>query len=146
LAKQQGYHNVLWLDARENQYIEECGTMNVFFVIDGTVITPPLGGTILPGITRNSALQLLRENGYKVEVRPISIYELQSAWREGRVQEAFGVGTAATISHIARIGFNGEDITLPPVSERRVGNWLNQTMNRLKSGDLSDPYGWIYKV
>ena len=84
----------MWLDAREGRYVEECGTMNVFFVIDDKVITPSLSGTILPGITRASVIKLLQDNGYQVETRPISIYEVQGAYREGRLKEAFGVGTA----------------------------------------------------
>ncbi|RMG75377.1 MAG: branched-chain amino acid aminotransferase [Bacteroidetes bacterium] len=146
LAKAQGYNNILWLDGREQQYIEECGTMNVFFVIDDTVITPRLTGTILPGITRNSVLQLLQDHGYKVETRPISIYEVQEAFHEGRLQDAFGTGTAATITHIARIGFGGEDITLPAVAERKVSNWLKDTLYQIRTGQQSDPYGWVEGV
>ncbi|MEM9985114.1 MAG: branched-chain amino acid aminotransferase, partial [Bacteroidota bacterium] len=101
LAKNRGYQNVMWLDAKEHTYIEECGTMNVFFVMDDVVVTPSLSGTILPGITRRSVIQLLKEKGERVEERRVSIYEIQAASREGRLQEAFGVGTAATISPIA---------------------------------------------
>ncbi|MCB0851959.1 MAG: aminotransferase class IV, partial [Bacteroidetes bacterium] len=92
IAKSQGYHNILWLDAREHQYIEECGTMNVFFVIGDTVVAPRLTGTILEGITRDSCIKLLRHKGYKVEERPVSIYELQSAYNAGELRDAFGTG------------------------------------------------------
>ena len=146
IAKSQGYHNVLWLDARELKYVEECGTMNIFFVIDDLVITPSLTGTILAGITRNSVIQLLKDNGYKLEVRPVSIYEIQSAYREGRLKEAFGAGTAATISHISTIGFAGEDMKLPAIEKRAIGNWLHKTMSDMKNGLIDDPYGWIIKV
>ena len=146
LAKAQGYHNVLWLDSREHQYIEECGTMNVFFVVDDKVITSPLTGTILPGITRASCLRLLRDHGYPVEERRISIYELHAAHQEGRLQEAFGTGTAATIAHIAKIGFGGSDMVLPPVADRRISNWLAETINGIKTGANEDPYGWTMGI
>lgn len=146
LAKKQGYHNVLWLDAKEHRYIEECGTMNVFFVIDGTVITPPLGGTILPGITRNSLLRLLKDAGKPVEVRPISIYEVEEAYEEGSLEEVFGAGTAASVSHISTIGFNGRDMFLPPVEDRPISNWLGERLNAIKTGRGEDPYQWVVKV
>lgn len=146
LAKEQGYNNVLWLDAKEHRYIEECGTMNIFFVIDGVVVTPNLSGTILEGITRNSAIKVLKQSGYKVEERPISIYEVQAAHHEGKLQEGFGAGTAATISHIAKIGFAGEDMVLPDVSDRKVGPWLGGKLERMKYGIEEDPYGWIIPV
>lgn len=146
IAREQGYHNVLWLDAKEHRYVEECGTMNIFFVIEDTVITPPLSGTILPGITRDSVIRLLKDNGYKIEARPISIYEVEEAYEAGYLREAFGAGTAATISHIAKIGFGGRDMALPPVEDRKVSNWLGQTLSKIKTGELADPYGWIVKV
>lgn len=146
LAKAQGYNNVLWLDAAHHHFIEECGTMNIFFVIDGVVVTPQLSGTILPGITRNSAIQVLRQSGYRVEERAISIYEVQGAYREGRLQEAFGAGTAATIAHIARIGFAGEDMMLPNIEDRKVGPWLGAKLERIKFGVDPDPYGWVVKI
>lgn len=146
LAKAQGYNNVLWLDAKENRYVEECGTMNIFFVIDGVVVTPNLSGTILEGITRNSAIRVLKQSGYKVEERPISIYEVQAAYHEGKLQEAFGAGTAATISHIAKIGFAGEDMILPEIADRKVGPWLDGKLERIKYGVEDDPYGWVVPV
>ncbi len=146
IAKAQGYDNVLWLDAKEHRYVEECGTMNVFFVIDDIVVTPPLSGTILPGITRDSVLRLLKDNEYKVEIRPISIYEIEEAYEAGVLQEAFGAGTAATISHIAKIGFSGRDMILPPIENRTVGNWLGTTLAKIKVSEADDPYGWIVRV
>lgn len=146
LAKSRGYNNVLWLDAKENRFVEECGTMNIFFVIDGKVITPALSGTILEGITRNSAIQVLRESGHEVEERPISIYEVQGAYHEGRLQEAFGAGTAATISHIAKIGFAGSDMILPDIADRKVGPWLGDKLERIKYGIDKDAHGWVVPV
>lgn len=146
LAKEQGYHNILWLDSRQQTYIEECGTMNVFFVIDDTIITPSLTGTILEGITRQSVIRLLRDNGYKLEVRPLSIFEVQGAYHEGRLQECFGAGTAAAVSLVNKIGFAGEDMILPPVEDRPVSNWLKETINGMRYGTVNDPYGWVMKV
>lgn len=146
LAKAQGYDNVLWLDGREHSYVEECGTMNIFFVIDDTVITPALSGTILPGITRKSILHLLRHHDYKVETRRISIYEVLEAYKEGRLQDAFGVGTAAAVTHVARIGFGGQDILLPSVEDRPISNWLKEQINGLRYGRVEDSFDWLRAV
>lgn len=150
IAKSQGYHNVLWLDARLHQYIEECGTMNIFFVIGDAVVTPQLTGTILAGVTRDSVIRLLMDNGEKlgvtVEKRRISIYELDEAYNQREFHEAFGAGTAAVISHINKIGFAGRDMTLPPVEQRKIGPWLYDTLYKIQTGILPDPYGWVVKV
>ena len=146
IAKSQGYHNVLWLDAREHQYIEECGTMNVFFVIEDKVVVPQLTGTILAGITRDSCIRLLKHKGYTVEERPISIYELQAAHNAGILKEAFGTGTAATISHIAKVGFAGSDMVLPPIEKRTIGNWLSKTLMNIKTGEAEDAFDWVEKI
>lgn len=120
--------------------------MNIFFVIDGKVITPNLSGTILPGITRHSLITLLEEKGYPVEKRPLSIYEVQGAYREGRLDDAFGAGTAATVSPIAKIGFAGTDMVLPPLEERPISNWLKDTLEQIKTGQIADSHGWIVPV
>lgn len=143
MAKSKGYNNILWLDGKDHQYIEECGTMNVFFVIGDTVLTPRLTGTILQGITRNSVLRLLKDNGYKVEERPISIYEIEAAYNEGMLRDAFGTGTAASIAPINKIGFAGKDMQLPEVADRKVSTWLSDTLNGIKYGQITDPYGWM---
>ncbi|MEO0898901.1 MAG: branched-chain amino acid aminotransferase [Bacteroidota bacterium] len=143
IAKAQGYHNVLWLDGRNLEFVEECGTMNVFFVIDGEVVTPRLTGTILPGITRDSVITVLKDAGYNVNARQISIYELQHAYRDGKLQECFGAGTAATISHVAKIGFAGEEWVLPPVSERKIGPWLYEEIMKYRTGNVDDKFGWV---
>ncbi|MEM7655201.1 MAG: branched-chain amino acid aminotransferase [Bacteroidota bacterium] len=146
IAKAQGYHNVLWLDAKEHRYVEECGTMNIFFQIEDTFVTPNLTGTILPGITRNSVIRMLKDAGHLVETRPISIYEVLEAYREGRLKDAFGVGTAATITHIAKIGFGGSDMVLPSVAERTASGAVKQQLQDLRSGQIDDPYGWVVSV
>ena len=142
-AKQQGYDNVLWLDAKEKKYIEECGTMNVAFVINDVVITPKLTGTILPGITRDSALTLFRDMGVKVEERLISIDEVAEAYQEGNLSEAFGMGTAATIAHISTINYQGKDMILPPVSERKYAPEILQKLEDIKTGKVTESYGWV---
>ncbi len=142
IAKSQGYDNVLWLDAKEHTYIEECGTMNVFFVIDNKVITSPLTGTILAGINRDSVIRLLKDNGYDVEERLLSIFEIESAYEQGTLQEVFGAGTAATIAHVDRIGFAGRDMILPSTREQHISTWLRTTLQDIKSGSADDPYQW----
>lgn len=146
LAQEKGYDQVLWLDAKEFKYIQECGTMNIMFVIDGKVITPPLYGTILRGITRNSALQILRDNGYEVEEKRITIDEVVQAHKDGTLQEAFGVGTAAVVSHVSVIGYEGKDLELPPVSERKVGSFIKKTIDGLRAGTVEDQHGWVVPV
>ncbi len=120
--------------------------MNIFFVIDGTVLTPPLGGTILPGITRDSVLTLLRDEGTPVEERRISIEEVAEAHQAGKLQECFGSGTAATITHVAKIGYQGKDWVLPPIEEREIGSRLLQKLDDIRLGKAEDPYDWVVKV
>jgi branched-chain amino acid aminotransferase len=144
LAKKQGYHNILWLDAREHTWIEECGTMNVFFVLRNKVVTPSLSGTILSGITRDSVIRLLEDAGYKVESRRVSIYEVEEAYNKNQLKEAFGTGTAATIAPIAKLGFGGQDIVFP--TERKIGPWLLERLTNLRTGAEEDPYGWVVPV
>src|SRR5215467_2953766 len=113
LAQEHGFHNVLWLDATDRRFVEEVGVMNVCFVISGVAITPPLAGTILPGITRDSVITLLREMRVPVEERPISIQEVFESHDAGRLNEAFGVGTAAIIAPIQSISYQNREIQLP---------------------------------
>lgn len=149
IAKNQGYDNVLWLDARLHQYIEECGTMNVFFSIEDSVITPLPTGTILGGVTRDSVIRLLKDNKEKlginqVEIRRVSIYELDDAYSQGSFNEAFGTGTAATIAPISKIGFGGKDMILS--DKRPISTWLYDTLYGIQTGVLPDPYGWVVPV
>jgi branched-chain amino acid aminotransferase len=143
-AQQAGFQTVLWLDGVERRYVEECGVMNVFFVLkDGRVITPSLTGTILPGVTRDSVLTLVRDMGLPAEERRISISELFDVSDRGELVECFGTGTAATISHVRSIRWNDRVINLPPVEERRVGPALRERLVRIATGVLPDPYGWL---
>src|ERR1700676_2585528 len=112
LAQGKGYHNVMWLDGQERRFIEESGVMNIMFVIDGVAITPPLSGTILPGVTRDSVLTLVRDLKIPLEERPISVDEVVAAHAAMKLQEAFGIGTAAIIAPIACIGYRGKDMEI----------------------------------
>ena len=145
-AKQQSYDNVLWLDGKEKKYIEECGTMNVAFVINDVVITPKLTGSILGGITRDSVLTLFRDMGVKVEERLISIDEVVKAYEMGNLSEAFGMGTAATIAHISTINYQGKDMILPTVDERKYASQVLQKLEDIKTGKITDPYGWVSQL
>jgi branched-chain amino acid aminotransferase len=142
-ARDAGMHSVLWLDGAERSYIEECGVMNVFFVIGDTVVTPPLGGTILPGVTRDSALTVLRDLGLHVVERPIALKEIFAAHDAGSLSECFGTGTAATVSHVRRIRHRDRDIDLPPASESSIGARLRRQLVAIATGQLPDKHGWL---
>ncbi|MCO6486499.1 MAG: branched-chain amino acid aminotransferase [Saprospiraceae bacterium] len=146
LAQEQGFDQVLWLDAREFKYAQEVGTMNIFFVIDGKVITPATLGTILKGITRESIIQILRDKGYTVEERRISIDEIVEAFQAGKLQEAFGSGTAAVVSHVERIKYKDLIMQLPPMEDRHIGELAKAEINGMRSGRIPDPYGWLIPV
>jgi branched-chain amino acid aminotransferase len=145
-AKHLGYTQVLWLDGVEKKYIEEVGTMNVFFKINGEVITPSLEGTILPGITRMSTIELLRESGYSVTERRITIQEIYDAHASGKLDEAFGTGTAAVISPIGEFNWNGTAITVNNGKIGEVASKVYDTITGIQSGILEDTYGWTQKV
>ena len=146
LAQEQGYHQLIWTDAKSHEYVEESGTMNLMFIINDTLVTPPAGETILHGITRDSILQLARDRGMKVEERPVSVAEVESALKAGTIQEAFGAGTAATIAHIKTIGVNGIDYDLPDVAQRRYSPQFLKDLDAIKKGEAPDPHGWVYKI
>lgn len=146
LAQSQGYHQLVWTDAKEHKYIEESGTMNIMFVINDTLITPAATDTILKGITRDSVLTLARKWGMKVEERKVAVEEVIEALKNGTLKEAFGTGTAATIAQIALINCHGADYTLPPIETRKFSNKVLQTLDAIKTCQLEDEFGWVYKV
>lgn len=145
-AKHIGYTQVLWLDGIEKKYIEEVGTMNVFFKIDGEVITPSLEGSILPGITRMSTIELLKKSGLKVTERRISIQELYDAHAAGKLDEAFGTGTAAVISPIGEFNWNDKVITVNSGKIGPVAQQVYDTITGIQSGEIEDTYNWTQKV
>lgn len=146
LAAEQGYDQLIWTDGISHEYIEECGTMNLVFVIDGKVVSPEMSDSVLPGITRDSALTLARDWGLTVEERPIKVTEIIEAIEKGTLQEAFGIGTAATISQISVIGHDGIDYELPAVETREISNRLLKALTDIKLGRVEDTHGWITKV
>ena len=144
-AREHGCDNVLWLDSKEHRFIEECGTMNMMFVIGDRVVTPPLGGTILPGITRDSAIRLLRdEMGRVVEERPVSIDEVAEAGEAGALRECFGVGTAAVVTPVARLTGGGVEVRLP--GETPLQDELRDRLTSIRLGRRPDPYGWVDRL
>lgn len=145
-ARAAGFHHVVWLDGVERRYIEECGVMNIFFVVEDTVITPPLSGTILGGMIRDSVLTLLRKMNVKVEERKFSVDELIKTHAKGTLSECFGTGTAATVSHIKRIHYKGKDIILPDIEKRTVGPNVRERLVSIMTGRGTDPYGWTEQV
>lgn len=145
-AKHIGYTQVLWLDGIEKKYIEEVGTMNVFFKINGEVVTPSLEGSILPGITRMSTIELLKKLGIPVSERRISIQELYDAHAAGKLDEAFGTGTAAVISPIGELNWNDHSITINEGKIGPVAAKIYETITGIQSGEIEDTYGWTQKV
>ncbi|MFD2568377.1 branched-chain amino acid aminotransferase [Pseudotenacibaculum haliotis] len=144
IAKSKGYDQVLWLDAVEHKYIQEVGTMNIFFKIDGKFITPERDGAILDGITRMSVIDLLRHKGFEVTERPITIDEIREASQKGILEEAFGTGTAVGIAYIQEIGIDNETIHVS--DESPVGLDVNNTLNAIKTGKIEDPFNWMTKI
>jgi len=146
LAQDQGYHQLIWTDGKKHEYIEESGTMNVMFVIGDTLITPSLSDSILPGSTRDSVLKLVKSWRWKVEERKITVKEIVDALQNGSLKEAFGVGTAATIAHIATIGYNGKDYDLPAMETRTWANKIYKELESIKLGTTSDSFSWVVKM
>lgn len=144
IAKANGYDQVLWLDAQNFENILEVGTMNIFFKIKGKFITPKLDGSVLAGITRKSVIELLRDKGFIVTERTISIHEIIEAAHTGVLEEAFGTGTAVGIARIDEIGYCDRTIRLP--QSNSTADLIDTTLNELKTQAISDPYGWIVPV
>jgi branched-chain amino acid aminotransferase len=145
-ARDAGFTSVLWLDAQQRRYVEECGVMNVFFVIGDQVVTPPLGGTILPGVTRDSVITLLRDSGYAVKEERIGMDQVFQSFERGELRECFGTGTAATVSHIRRIRYKNETIELPPIEQREVGTAVRAKLLSVMTGRAPDRHGWVERV
>ena len=146
LAQQAGYHQLLWTDASEHQYIEESGAMNVMFVIDGVITTPVLSTSILDGITRRSVLQLAHDWGLPVEERRVSSREIIAGLESGKLTEAFGVGTAATVAPIATIGYEGQDYDLPVLAPDAFAHRVGQALDAIRTGQAPDPHGWVVQL
>ena len=145
-AEKLGYTQVLWLDGVERKYVEEVGTMNVMFKINNKIVTAPCDGTVLPGVTRDSVIQLLKAWGYEVEERHLSIDELMEAGRNGELEEAFGTGTAAVISPVGELNYKGEILTINDFKTGELTQRLYDTLTGIQWGDIEDTFNWTRVV
>jgi branched-chain amino acid aminotransferase len=146
-AKAKGYSQVLWLDATEGRYVEEVGAMNICFVYeDKKIVTPPLRGTILAGITRDSVLRMAPDLGYEVAEEMIDVHEMLADVRSGKVTEVFGCGTAAVIAPVGRFGYLGEDYVINQNESGPVATALYQRLTDIQYGRVADPYGWTMLI
>jgi branched-chain amino acid aminotransferase len=145
-AKKQGYDQVLWMDAAEHKYVQECGTMNVFFIIGNTAVTPDLeDGTILEGVTRQSTITLLKEMGLTIEERSLSIDEITEAYKNGSLKEVFGTGTAATISPIRELKY--KDFVMEfDTDQWKTAPTVKKWLTDIREGKREDKYNWMWKV
>ena len=145
-AHKEGYSQVLWLDGVEQKYIEEVGAMNIMFVIDGEIVTPELQGSILPGITRKSVLELAKSWGMKVSERRITIQEVADAYDAGKLDEVFGTGTAAVISPVGHLKWGDKVMTINDNKIGPISQKIYDTMTGIQWGTIADPFGWIVPV
>ncbi len=145
-AEEKGFTQVLWLDGVERKYIEEVGSMNVMFKINGEIVTPKLTGSVLPGITRKSCVELLKEKGFTVSERLLSIDELEDAAKNGTLEEAWGTGTAAVVSPIGWLSYKGDEFEISNGKIGEVTQMLYDELTGIQWGKLPDSHGWIHKV
>lgn len=146
VAETKGYSQVLWLDGVEQKYIEEVGAMNIFFKIGDEIVTPELNGSILAGITRDSAIEVLKGEGYRVSERKLSIDEVVQAYHDGKLEEVFGTGTAAVISPVGELCFKGEKMVINNGEIGKVSQHLYDTITGMQKGALEDKYQFTYKI
>ena len=142
LAKEEGFDQILWTDGRENKYIEESGTMNVMFIINGQLITPSTSDSILDGITRDSILSLTNEMDMPVEIKKISVDDLEKALKANQVSEAFGTGTAAVVAPIESISINGHNYILPAIDENAFMLRAKKKLMHIRTGAEADKFSW----
>jgi branched-chain amino acid aminotransferase len=145
-AEEHGYTQVLWLDGVHRKYVEEVGTMNAMFKIDGKIVTAPLEGSVLPGVTRDSIITILKDWGYTVEERLLSIDELIEASKTGKLEEAFGTGTAAVISPIGQLYYQGEEFVINDFKTGELTQKLYDTLTGIQWGKVEDKFGWVRKI
>ncbi|MFN5319045.1 MAG: branched-chain amino acid aminotransferase [Bacteroidia bacterium] len=146
LAKEAGYDQVIWTDAATNTKVEESGTMNLMFVINGVLVTPSLSASKLAGVTRDSVIEIAKYWGYSVEERDVYVAEVVDALKNGSLTEAFGTGTAANIARIALISDDGIDYTVPETNESSFSSKASDFLDKLKTGAVTDPFNWIVRV
>ncbi|AXT63271.1 branched-chain amino acid aminotransferase [Aquimarina sp. AD10] len=145
LAKEQGYQQVIWTDSNTHEYMEEAGTMNVFFRINDTLLTAPVSDRILDGITRKSLISIAEKEGYKVDVRPVKVSEIVAAAKDGSLKEVFGAGTAAVVSPVKSFGYKGEHYEIEK-QENSYASYFKKVLMDIQYNKVEDPFGWRYKV
>jgi branched-chain amino acid aminotransferase len=146
-VREMGYDQILWTDSVQHKYVQECGTMNVFFVIGDTVITPDLTeGTILEGVTRDSIIQLLRDRNIKVEERPLGMDEICAAFDAGQLKEVFGAGTAAVIAPVAELFYEGKKMQIALADENSITETIKKELADIRYGRIPDRHNWMFKV
>jgi len=145
LAQQKGYQQIIWTDANTHEYLEEAGTMNIFFRVGDTLLTAPKSDRILDGITRKSVIQLAEDNTIKVEIRPVTVAEIKEAAKKGELKEIFGAGTAAVINPISGFEHKGEVFDLPKLDDSYASFFKNK-LTDIQYNISEDPHGWRYKV
>lgn len=145
-ARAEGFDQILWVDGVDYQYLQECGTMNIFAVIGDRLVTPPTGDTILAGITRDSLITIAKDMGLKVEIYPVTINEIIEAHQSGELKEMFGSGTAAVISNVAEFSYRDKVYTLPSSENRPIATTLKATLEGIKDGSIADKFGWLHPI
>jgi branched-chain amino acid aminotransferase len=145
-AIEDGFDQVMWLDAKEFKYIQEVGTMNLFFVIDGVVVTPKTDGAILKGITRDSIITFLKDKGYTVEERLLSIDEVVEAYKAGKLDEAFGSGTAAVVQNIKSITYQDITMEIKDPANMEVANLAREQIKGIRAGTIADKFNWVHPI
>ncbi len=145
LAKEEGYDQIMWLDAIHHKFVQEVGTMNIFFVIDDEVLTPSTSGSILKGITRDSIITILKDKGYNVVERPINIDEIVAAHKSGRLKEVFGAGTAAVVSEVSLIAYNDDKLSMDTTTFT-IAPMVKNTINKLRVQEIEDKFNWLVEV
>jgi len=146
LAREAGYDQVIWTDAREHRYVEESGTMNLCFVFNGVLVTPPVSDSILDGVTRDSLLQMATDLNIPFEERKVSIEEIRNGLKDGSLAEVFGAGTAAVIAPVRTIGINGEDLDLPAYGPDSIMYTLKRELEAIRGGVKADHHDWNFIV
>ncbi|MDE5991067.1 MAG: branched-chain amino acid aminotransferase [Clostridia bacterium] len=146
LANAKGYDQALWLDGKEHKYVEEVGSMNMFFVIGDEVVTPALVGSILDGITRRSCIEVLKKYGYKISERRISMDEIVEAYEKGQLKESFGSGTAAVISPVGLISYRGKDMVINGGKMGEITSFLYDKITGIQSERYEDEFGWVTEI
>ncbi len=145
LAKEEGFNQIIWTDANEHRYVEEAGTMNVFFRISDTLLTAPVSDRILDGVTRKSVITLAKDLGIAIEERPVEVAEIVNAAKDGSLKEIFGSGTAAVINPVVGFGYKGERFDLPKL-EASYASLFKEKILAIQYNRTEDPYGWRYEI